>query len=71
MFLDHFGLKAHPFTEKPPIEWIMRDPRMDQALARLKFFEEQGTIALTIGQTGVGKSSLLRCYRSSKIRKIF
>jgi general secretion pathway protein A len=62
MFLDHFGLNAHPFTEKPPIEWIMRDPRMDQALARLKFFEQQGTIALTIGQTGVGKSSLLRLF---------
>lgn len=62
MFLDHFGLKTHPFTEKPPIEWIMRDPRMEQALARLKFFEQQGSIALTIGQTGVGKSSLLRLF---------
>lgn len=62
MFLEHFSLNAHPFTEKPPIEWIMRDPRMDQALARLKFFEQQGTIALTIGQTGVGKSSLLRLF---------
>jgi len=62
MFLEHFSLNAHPFTEKPPIEWIMRDPRMDQALARLKFFEQQGTIALAIGQTGVGKSSLLRLF---------
>jgi general secretion pathway protein A len=62
MFLDHFDLNAHPFSEKPPIQWLMRDPRMDQALARLKFFEDQGNIALIIGQTGLGKSSLLRMF---------
>jgi general secretion pathway protein A len=62
MFLDHFSLNAHPFTEKPPIEWLLRDERIDQALARLKFFEQQGTIALIIGQTGLGKSSLLRLF---------
>ncbi len=62
MFLNHFSLNTHPFAENPPIEWLLRDPRIDQALARLKFFEEQGTIALIIGQTGLGKSSLLRLF---------
>ena len=62
MFLDHFSLNAHPFAEKPPIEWLLRDERIDQALARLKFFEQQGAIALIIGQTGLGKSSLLRLF---------
>ncbi len=62
MFLNHFSLITHPFAENPPIEWLLRDPRIDQALARLKFFEEQGTIALIIGQTGLGKSSLLRLF---------
>jgi general secretion pathway protein A len=62
MFLEHFSLNAHPFTEKPPIEWLLRDEHIDQALARLKFFEQQGTIALIIGQTGLGKSSLLRLF---------
>jgi general secretion pathway protein A len=62
MFLNHFSLNAHPFAEKVPIHWIQRDPRIDQALARLKFFEQQGTIALLIGQTGLGKSSLLRLF---------
>ena len=42
MFLNHFALTTHPFAEKPPIEWLLRDERIDQALARLKFFEEQG-----------------------------
>jgi len=62
MFLEHFSLNAHPFTEKPPIEWLLRDEHIEQAMARLKFFEQQGTIALIIGQTGLGKSSLLRLF---------
>jgi general secretion pathway protein A len=62
MFLHPFSLTAHPFSEKPPVGWLLRDPRVEQALARLKFFEQQGTIALILGQTGVGKSSLLRLF---------
>lgn len=62
MFLNHFNLNSHPFTEKPPIGWLLRDKNTDQALARLKFFEQQGAIALIIGQTGTGKSSLLRLF---------
>ncbi len=62
MFLNQFVLTTHPFAEKPPIEWLLRDERFDQALARLKFFEQQGAIALIIGQTGLGKSSLLRLF---------
>jgi general secretion pathway protein A len=62
MFLNHFSLHSHPFTEKPPIQWLLRDEHTDQALARLKFFRQQGAIALIIGQTGLGKSSLLRLF---------
>ena len=62
MFLNHFNLHSHPFVEKPPIKWLLRDEHTDQALARLKFFKEQGTIAVIIGPTGLGKSSLLRLF---------
>lgn len=62
MFLDHFSLSAHPFAENPPINWLLHDPRIEQALARLKFFYEQTAIALILGQTGIGKSSLLRLF---------
>ena len=62
MFLSHFNLTLHPFMENPPIEWILTDPRIEQALARLKFFQDQGLIALIIGQTGIGKSTLLRLF---------
>lgn len=62
MFLNHFSLNEHPFMEQPPIGWLMRDPRFDEALAGLKFFEQQGSIGLILGQTGIGKSSLLRIF---------
>lgn len=62
MFLKHFKMNAHPFNERPPIEWILKDHRIAQGLARLNYFTQQGTIALLIGQTGVGKSSLLRLF---------
>jgi len=53
MFLNHFDLNSHPFAEKPPIQWLLRDEHTDQALARLKFFKEQGAIAVIIGQTEI------------------
>lgn len=62
MFLSHFNLTHHPFMENPPIDWILTDPRFQQALARLKFFQDQASMALIIGQTGIGKSTLLRLF---------
>jgi general secretion pathway protein A len=65
MFLNYFQMNAHPFCEKPPIQWLLNDERFDQALARLKFFRQQGNLALITGQTGIGKSSLLRLFDQS------
>lgn len=62
MFLNHFKMNGHPFQERPPIEWILNDPRISQALARLEYFSKQGALALVMGQTGVGKSTLLRLF---------
>jgi general secretion pathway protein A len=62
MFLNHFSLHSHPFVENPPIEWLLRDEHTDRVLAGLEFFTQQGAIALIIGQTGLGKSSLLRLF---------
>jgi len=60
MFLKHFSLNDHPFIENPPVDWLLRDPRIQEAMARLSFFLQQADIALIIGQTGVGKSSLIK-----------
>jgi general secretion pathway protein A len=62
MFLNHFDLNAHPFVEKPPLNWLLCDENTDHGLAKLKFFQQQGNMALIIGQTGTGKSSLLRLF---------
>ncbi len=60
MFLNHFKMSHHPFTENPPTDWLLTDSRFEQALARMNFFLDQGSVAMITGQTGVGKSSLIR-----------
>jgi general secretion pathway protein A len=65
MFLGHFKLVDHPFCETPPPDWLMTDDRFRQALARLHFFRRQAELALVVGQTGVGKTSLLGLFRES------
>lgn len=64
MFLDNFETNGNPFTENPPIHWLLYDERFDQAIARLKFFRDQGMFALITGQTGLGKTSLLRLFKN-------
>ncbi len=63
MFLNHFNMTTHPFSDKPPIDLILNDDRFDQAISRLDFFLKQGDIALVIGQTGIGKTSLIRMFK--------
>ena len=62
MFLTHFNMTQNPFTERPPIPWLLKDERIAQGLARLDYLAQQGLVALLLGQTGVGKSSLLRLF---------
>ena len=65
MFLTHFNMTQNPFTERPPIEWLQNDERTAQGLARLEYFAGEGLVALLLGQTGVGKSSLLRLFMNA------
>jgi len=62
MFLTHFNMTQNPFAERPPIEWLQKDERIAQGLARLDYLANHGLLALILGQTGVGKSSLLRLF---------
>ena len=68
MFTTHFKLKDQPFVEHMPADRLQQDDRIVQGLARLKYFAEAGSIALLTGQTGVGKSSLLRLFLRSLSR---
>ena len=62
MFIKHFDLDEHPFMESPPLSWLIGDGRVKEPLARLSSLAHQGNLALIIGQTGLGKSSLLRLF---------
>ena len=62
MFLTHFNMTQNPFAERPPIDWLLKDERIAQGLARLDYLANDGLLALILGQTGVGKSSLLRLF---------
>ena len=37
MYLTHFKMKTHPFTEPAPAGMILQDQRIAEALARLKY----------------------------------
>lgn len=62
MFMDHFGLNDNPFSENPPLSQILVDQRFSEALARLDYFSQDGSLALLTAATGLGKSSLLRVF---------
>lgn len=68
MFTNHFELTAQPFLERTPVERLQKDERITQGLARLEYLVEAGTIAVVTGQTGVGKSTLVKLFFASLSR---
>ena len=71
MFTDHFQLEYQPFTEKISVSRIIRDDRINQAMARLQYLSLNGNVALITGQTGVGKSTLIQLFVDSLPQKQF
>lgn len=65
MFTTFFKMKTQPFSERVAIEQILKDERMNQGLARLQYMVLHGTIALITGETGVGKSILIKLFLST------
>jgi len=60
MFLDHFKLRSQPFAEHAAVSALWNDPRMEEALARLSFLVEHGTLGMLTGASGLGKSALIK-----------
>ena len=68
MFESHFQMSTHPFPEHLPVDRLLKDDRMTQGLARLSYLLHDGSLALITGQTGIGKSSLVRLFLNSLSR---
>lgn len=71
MFTTHFKMTRLPFQERVPVDALLCDERLSEGLARLKYLAEAGTIGLLTGQTGVGKSSLVRLFVQSLSPSLF
>ncbi len=62
MICQAYGFKHSPFQDRVEPEAMLLDARMQQGLARLAYFAEDGQVALLSGGTGLGKSSLMRVF---------
>lgn len=66
MFDQFFAMSHQPFTEKTSTDRLLKDERVNQGLTRLQYFASSpGYIALLTGDTGSGKSSLIRLFLKS------
>jgi type II secretory pathway predicted ATPase ExeA len=60
-----------PFSEKPPIDGILKDDRISQGLANVGYLASNATFGLITGIAGVGKSSLIRLFIDAHKTKSF
>lgn len=60
MYLEHFQLREQPFREHAAVSALWQDTRMDEGLARLDYLLTHGSLGVVTGQSGVGKSALLK-----------
>ena len=71
MFLDHFSMNSMPFSERASVSQILKDERFNQYIARLIFFANHANIALVTGNTGIGKSTLVKFFFDQINHSIF
>jgi len=61
MYLEHFGLKEHPFKITPDLGFFYYQPSRNGALKSLKYAVDRGDgIIKVVGDVGTGKTTLLR-----------
>ncbi|MBE7549010.1 MAG: AAA family ATPase [Planctomycetia bacterium] len=70
MFTSHFSMTTQPFSERINTSLIMKDERFTQGLAT-QYLLHSGSIAVLYGQTGVGKSTLLKLFLSQIPQNLF
>lgn len=58
----HFNMTTQPFAERLSVDHLLFDERLARGMAKLEYLLRQGNIALITGQTGIGKSTLIRYF---------
>jgi general secretion pathway protein A len=68
-------LDNNAFTENPDHDFILKDERINEGIARLDRFLKNGIIALITGETGVGKTMLCKIFmnrlKTGNIKKYY
>jgi general secretion pathway protein A len=62
MIFKQFQLEQNPFLEDTDLPCLIMDRRMKEGLTRIMAFLERGPVALVLGRTGTGKSTLIRLF---------
>ena len=65
MYLVFFGMKNLPFVRAVPASALYEPPEISEALARLEYVAEHQQFAAVTGDSGVGKSTLIRKFEHS------
>ncbi len=60
MYLDHYGLRAKPFSKSPDPAFLFPSRQHAEALARLSHAVEEREPAVLTGEVGAGKTTLSR-----------
>jgi type II secretory pathway predicted ATPase ExeA len=60
MYLEHYGLRAKPFSKTPDPRFLFSSRQHAEALARLSHALEEREVAVLTGEVGAGKTTLCR-----------
>ena len=60
MFEEFFSMTKSPFTRDLPVESLYTSNVIEEVLSRLQFVAERQQFAIVVGESGVGKTTIVR-----------
>ena len=61
MFEEFYGFHATPFTRGIPSGNLFLPPELSEVISRMEYVSERHLFAVLTGDSGTGKSTILRC----------